>query len=234
MKIHDKGFAVLEDDVLISKWAWDTGRLDHDIGTLKGFQKWIPEGGVVFDIGAYIGDHTIFYSKCVGKKGVVFAFEPQQAPYDCLEYNMKGLGNVECYKRALGKMERQAGMIINTINPGASRIDFRRKCGVLVQTLDSFVYSPPKREIQHIDFIKIDVEGNEPDVLLGGRHTIMDHRPVMVIEINSGALSRYGDRPSDIFRLLEDMNYVWRTIQEPSVTLGPQWDAVCFPMEKEM
>jgi FkbM family methyltransferase len=233
MKIHDKGFAVLEGDALISKWAWDTGRLDHD-ATIQSYKVWIPEGGVVFDIGAYIGDHTVFYSKCVGENGAVFAFEPQEAPYECLEFNMKDLGNVECYKRALGKLDRQAAMIFNPSNPGASRIDLNRKCGVMIQTLDSFVFNAPKRELNQIDFIKIDVEGNEPDVLLGGRNTIMEYRPTIVIEINRGALSNYNRNPSDIYRLLEDMNYVWKPvpIQGGDIMTGPQWDAVCFPMER--
>ena len=233
MRKHQNGFAVLEDDAFISKWAYDEGRLDHDIGTLRNFKKWIPDGGVVFDIGAFIGDHTIFYSNCVGDNGAVFAFEPQPDAYECLKYNMKDKPNVECLNRALGNREQQASIVRNTTNAGASRVDTNRKTGVLVQSLDGFVYNAPEREVKGIDFIKIDVEGMEPDVLLGGRNALIEFRPVMVIEINAHSLVHYDRKPSDIFRALEDLNYVWKPLQGEGGTLHPQWDAVCFPAERE-
>jgi hypothetical protein len=68
MKITKHGFAVLENDQWISRWAEEEGRLDHDQNMLPLILKHIYRGDTVVDVGAFIGDHTIAYSEKVGTR----------------------------------------------------------------------------------------------------------------------------------------------------------------------
>ncbi len=69
-----------------------------------------------------------------------------------------------------------------------------------LRTVDSFKFS-------NIDFIKIDVEGDEQSVLEGALETLKEYRPVVVLEQND-ATKRYGKgNYGDAVRWLEDNNY---------------------------
>jgi FkbM family methyltransferase len=110
--------ALIEGDTHISQWVKEAGRLDHDQSTLPILGKYIPLGGMVIDVGAYIGDHTVFYAKAVGPEGAVIAFEPNQRAYDCLLHNTTGLP-VRCIHAAASDEYTSIDMVQDR-NAGAS------------------------------------------------------------------------------------------------------------------
>ncbi len=57
---------------------------------------------------------------------------------------------------------------------------------------------------QTIDFIEIDVEGAELQVLQGGVETIRGFQPTIVFEHGIGAAGHYGTKPEQVFELLAD------------------------------
>ena len=97
------GIALLKDDQCICRFIRESGRLDHDQNMLPLLKEFIKNGDVVLDIGAFIGDHTIYYSKLVGDNGSVIAFEPNRDSFFCLEHNLKAYKNVELINSAIGK-----------------------------------------------------------------------------------------------------------------------------------
>ena len=69
------GIALLKDDQCICRFIRESGRLDHDINILPLVLEYIPIGGTVFDIGAFIGDTTLAYANRVGENGTIYAFD---------------------------------------------------------------------------------------------------------------------------------------------------------------
>jgi hypothetical protein len=78
-----------------------------------------------------------------------------------------------------------------------------------------------------VDFIKIDCEGYEVRALHGAFQTLRMYHPVLLIEVNEGALSRQGVKPSDIFDILDDLGYVSVNIHKGQPMAGPQYDILC-------
>lgn len=125
----------------------------------------------VFDIGANIGTHTIPVSKHVKR---VMSFEPDEYNFDLLVKNCAETGckNITTSRMALGSNTYQAN----------TRFDFGKTyittgADVIVTTLDNIKGFPS------VDFIKIDVEGMEPDVLEGASGTLSYYKPHLLIEM---------------------------------------------------
>jgi FkbM family methyltransferase len=148
---------------------------------------------IIFDIGANIGTFTTWISKAF-PNGKIYAFEPQRAVFQMLSGNaaINNLYNVYTYNIGLGKENTKiefeepnyfAKNDFGTFSLVEDIITQKTKNKIVVQvnTLDWFVeyYNIPK-----IHLLKIDVEGMDLDVLIGGQNTIKKHLPVIFIEHN--------------------------------------------------
>jgi FkbM family methyltransferase len=226
MKITRHGFAIIEGDTHIGKWAEESGRLDHDQNALPHILVYIPVGGVVIDIGAYIGDHTIAYSNKVGESGFVMAFEPFKPAFECLEFNLKKHVNTACFNWAIGKKFDLLGIGVDHDNYGMASLkrggeeDLSR-----VVPLDAEVENFTK-----IDLIKIDVEGFEIDVLEGAKDAIRKFKPVLVIEVNDQTLQAQGFTREELFQKLVELGYNFRNIYKEQGLDDSQLDIICFPL----
>ena len=74
-----------------------------------------------------------------------------------------------------------------------------------------------------LDFLKIDAEGWEPLILDGGRETIRQFLPAMLIEVNTWPLGKMGFTPEDIWKLLDELGYHYEKFD------GPYGDVLCLP-----
>ena len=212
VKILSNGIAVLDGDSHISRWVEEEGRLDHDQNALPIILGYIKDGDVVVDAGAFIGDHTIAYTKAVGKTGRVMAFEPNPSAYECLVHNCP-----EAMALNLGLSDRSGELkMAIDVNAGASHVGDGGQL-INVVALDSMPF-------QRLNFIKMDVEGMELRALLGAKKTIEAHRPIMWIEINVGALKRQGVVPAQIFDVLHGMGYEFEPYPDEG---GMQYDILC-------
>jgi len=145
------------------------------------FKYYIKPNHIILDVGAYIGTHSILFSR-LGKK--VYAFEPQKLVGKCLSNTISSnnINNILFYNIALYSNEGQE--VFGSNNDGDSSLNSARKKKfnqnylVKTKTIDSFNFD-------RVDFIKIDTEGSEFDVLKGGYKTIINQRPVIVIEVFS-------------------------------------------------
>jgi len=131
--------------------------------------------GTAIDVGAHIGNHTLWFALACGLK--VYAFEPLEyrALMDNLQINsLNGNdGSVRAWPVALGDRAGRAGAV------GKGTLESREIDGsdtVPVCVLDDFHLS------DDISLMKIDVEGWEPQVLRGARETITKNRPVIYAE----------------------------------------------------
>ena len=139
--------------------------------------------GIVLDIGANIGAHSVY----LGKYRTVWAFEPQRETFNILQTNVSNNGvAVECFNLGLsntkGTVEMNRPSIFNnggtSIGKGGETIHLRR--------LDS-VWAKHGRPA--IAFVKIDVEGHEVEVFEGGVECL--HGVPILFEDHDGKATRY-------------------------------------------
>ncbi|WPB84252.1 FkbM family methyltransferase [Sediminicoccus rosea] len=136
------------------------------------------------DIGGHIGTSAVYFAGIFGR---VVSFEPAADTFECLTTNIQAFGvkNVECRNFALSDAPGQAQLMSYPRDPGNVGARFLGEGeGVEVRRLDDFGFPGP-------DFVKIDVEGWESRVLLGGKATILQSRPVIMFEVR-GLSDRLG------------------------------------------
>jgi FkbM family methyltransferase len=164
----------------------------------KYFQTHSNKNKVALDIGANIGTHTIYLSDYFGK---VHAFEPQTSVYKLLDSNIKlnKCTNIHAHNFGLGSSNTFTYMekydLTKPNNQGAIGIDKTGLSGgekIKVLVLDEL-------GITNIGFIKIDVEGAELGVLMGGKRIIENNKPVVIFESGIGASDYYGTSPENVF-----------------------------------
>jgi FkbM family methyltransferase len=140
------------------------------------FRREIKVGQTVVDVGANVGYHTLVMASLVGPSGHVFAIEPQRKACDLLQRSLHlnafqnrvsllniGLGSAESVEKIVIPLTWTSGA---HIEPRASNSSDNENRGhesydVTVRRLDDVISG------QHVDFIKIDTEGYEFEVIQG-------------------------------------------------------------------
>lgn len=162
--------------------------------------------GIALDIGANIGNHSLFFSKHFD---AVISFEP--VPNNCLLLKanifLNQIQNVTLIEKALSNINTKMGIdkgnsknTNNTISQlGANEVSAMNQIMVDVVVGDAELES--LNLSQKINLIKIDVEGHEPLVVEGLRKTISIHQPIVYWE----AFSK--DEAEKTKALLMEMGY---------------------------
>lgn len=155
----------------------------------------IQPDSVMIDVGANIGTHTVAYAKMV-PSGSVLSFEPQSRLFHMLCGNiaLNELTNVTPLRQAVGRFDNAITMIGEATPNNAGSAHMESDSGEIAEvvTLDSL-------DLSRCDFIKIDVEGFERDVLIGGENFINKHRPVLWVE--NDRTERSADLIAELLRL---------------------------------
>lgn len=143
------------------------------------------EGDIVIDVGANIGKYSIHTGKLVGKTGKVFAFEPSKRPFELLCKSVKENeleDTVMPIHYAVSDKEGKCKLYQSKNVPITSLI-FKLSDNyteVETTTLDAFI---TKQKIEKIDWIKIDVEGAEYEVLSGAINTLKNNNIKLIFEV---------------------------------------------------
>jgi FkbM family methyltransferase len=195
-----EGWWVLRDDTHLARWVEQAQRLDHDQPVLQKLAPYIKRGSVVYDLGAALGDHTLFYLHAVGPAGAVVAFEPHPLHYECLRRNCP---SAICFPYAIGETEDEVWLFnqpeivagSRLIDPGLGwPMNLVRRV-----SLDTKQVVPG-----HVSFMKIDIEGCEPEALRGAKQTIGRYHPAIWMEINPEALERQGHSTNELRDVIEN------------------------------
>lgn len=180
----------------------------YQLRKLLSALPYVSDFGHAVDVGAHIGTWSRVLARCFTK---LTAFEPIDAMADCFELNV-AVGNwhshgyncdVALHRVALsnepGELRMDSGnsTMLSRINEesGNVTVDCRR--------LDGF-------QLGKIDFIKIDVEGFEQFVLIGGEQTIKDSKPVIIIEQKPDQAEHYSLQQFSARKLLKE----WGAVQK--------------------
>ena len=150
----------------------------------------------VLDVGANIGNHTAFFCDLAGR---VICFEPNPSIFARLQHfiALNALGNVQAFACGLSN---RSGQLDFFVYPGAAGMaSLERKPGstlagqVAVRRGDDVV---AEQCIRDVDFIKIDVEEHEYEVLNGFKATIARDQPVISMEFRGLSIAKFGSEQS--------------------------------------
>lgn len=192
------------------KGYWFYGQ-NREKDELYFFQKLIGKGDSVLEVGTHIGYLTQYFEFLVGDAGHILAVEPTPNSLYYLKKNVcpktiiiekaasNRRGKVDFFIEEFGgftnSLVSEFTHTQNKLHQKYQHINLDiNSIKVKTDTLDNICFQNNFLP----DFIKIDVEGAEYDVLLGAKHILKDVKAIMV-EINSNE--------KDIFSLLNNLNF---------------------------
>ena len=166
----------------------------------------VKEDATIFDIGAWKGDTAYFFSKKCSDKARIYAFEPDENNYKVLlkikdKYK---LNNVIASNILFSNLETEINFLSMDLNRPAVKMKSK--------TIDKFV---EENNFEKIDYIKMDVEGAEKNILEGSIKTIKKFKPSLAIAIYHGGklfMEDFYNIPIFIKNIInEDYEYYIRT-----------------------
>jgi FkbM family methyltransferase len=154
----------------------------YEAEELKIISAYVRRGSVFLDIGANVGNHSLYVTKILGVSKVI-AVEPNPTAYRVLLINA-AINDLRdrlvhfpvglCDTTARGSVRNGTSLF----NLGGASLDIDAAGTVPLVRGDDLL------DGTHVDFIKIDVEGMEPAVLRGLSKTLRRDRPGLFIEAN--------------------------------------------------
>lgn len=144
----------------------------------------LKEGDIVLDLGSYCGSTVWGFSKAVGESGKVYGFEPDPINFEvfCKNIEYHQLSNVVAINRGVWSF---SGNLLfqgeGNMGSGISKVQSRAAnlLKVPVISLDDFC---EEFDIRKIDYIKIDIEGAEIEVLKASSNILKKYKPRLIIE----------------------------------------------------
>lgn len=179
----------------------------YDKESISIFNRIISKDFICLDVGANIGSISFALCNNLGPNGKVYAFEPGPNIFGRLSENVRMNpsldGRLELIKAGLADKEKELYWAEVEDNPGNA--EFSKNNGIKIEltTLDALV---KKEKLEKVDFIKIDVEGMEIEVIKGGLSTIRDHKPLIYYE-SKLSQERWVDSIQQIEVILEQLGY---------------------------
>jgi len=141
--------------------------------------KLVPEpGDIVLDVGAHVGEASLWFSSMIASEGIAYAFEPEPAVFRMLRNNLKvnNIQNVIHMNMAVRDPDKLMRL---SENWGASVLtDSKNGAVVRVTTIGIFV---AQQHSTKVSFMKMHVEGYELNVLIGASETIQKFKPNLAI-----------------------------------------------------
>lgn len=167
---------------------------------------------VCLDIGANIGNHSLFFAKFFDQ---IFAFEPNLKAFKLLQINANLAPNIKSLNIGASNQKQTLTAFEDPLNLGATTVEkdvanrrienskTRETKSILLkmERLDDVV---PESVFGRIDFIKIDVEGHELAALKGAEKLLLSSFPVVAFEAQKETIV---DGSSDVINYLRDLGY---------------------------
>lgn len=179
-------------------------------------ERFVKEGMTVLDIGAHHGFYTILVAKKVGSSGRVIAFEPSPREQKKLLLNLRVnfCAKVKVESLALAGQDGESTLyVVEGSSTGCNSLrppdisEPTKRIPVRTTTLDSYL---KKESLDHVGFVKLDVEGAELEVLKGGGGLLTRNtRPVFMVEVYDIRTTPWGYPASSIYDFLAKFSYHW-------------------------
>lgn len=160
---------------------------------VRSYKRLVRPGSVVLDVGANVGAHTMPLAQAVGENGRVIAFEPTSWAFEKL------VGNLALNPALSERVRAERVMLVAGPDSGMPehvysswplvgsdevhplhRGSLKSTAEAEATTLDRYVAAAG---LDRVDFLKLDVDGAEPDVLAGAAETIVRYGPPIIMEL---------------------------------------------------
>ena len=182
--------------------------------TLDAAKGLVSSGDVMVDVGALGGDWSYELGRRVGDQGLVIAIEADAFFAAVLKgaFNRLHMPQVAVVQTALGTKTGQAWLATKS-EDGQELLGFAHiettpspnTTSVPMTTLDALTKVHPR--LLQACLVKIDTEGYEPFILQGAVEFLKQVRPIVICEVNSEWLNRFGWTPSELYELLSAQGY---------------------------
>ena len=167
-------------------------------------KKKVEKGWNIVDVGADVGYYSLLFASQCGSEGAVASFEPDPEPWPILNYNIKmfNLSNIKPFNfalsdhRGIGMMKKSGKGQLYPDKEGKEK----NTSTVKLQVFDELF---SKLKWNHLDLVKIDVEGAELSVLRGMEKVLKKYHPHLLIEIHTKQLREvFGTSAEELVELL--------------------------------
>lgn len=199
-------------------------------GVSRACYRLIKSGNIALDIGASMGAHTLHMAVAVGSSGRVIAIEPTSYPLARLKNNLAANLKLSSRVQILNALvvASPGQQIPPTIQSGWKLIGDiagthpismavpEDTTGAESIMIDELV---TRENLKNVDFIKIDVDGAENDVIVGGEWTITSFRPIILLEVQPYTLIERGLPGDAPVQLLKRMGYQFETLNGTPLSL---------------
>jgi len=202
--------------------------IDWELLLEHGYRLFLDGGSTVIDVGAHSGRHSDVFIDDIGCRRV-FVFEP--LPDQCvrLRERYRGRPEVEVLQYALSSEPGVSGFVLNLSAPEESGLRERRyndpegkqleTIRVQVSTLDELDLG-----LEALDYIKIDTEGAEVDIITGGLESIRKFRPILSIEYGELSYAAYGKERTTLYDLMMGLDYHLFDLLGNRISSAEEWD----------
>ena len=192
--------------------------------TLREYGRIVRSGSVALDIGANIGSHTLPLARLVGPAGRVYSFEPTDYAFEKQQRNLSLNGGLAKRVKPIqallvGRNNQRKPQAIPSSWPleaeSAAKLHpvhlgrFNMLEGAQVFRLDDWI---AKEQPPRIDFVKMDVDGNEIDVIEGGEEALSRHAPLIMMEFSPHVFPERGRSFKELLDALLVLGYRARTV----------------------
>ncbi len=202
---------------------------------LRTIGQRMGSGLVVFDVGANVGGYSQLLVRSAHVKRV-FAFEPNPQAFALLLSNTSGRQDVSCVKAALSDTSGEVRFYDRVDKRGSSHASMHAEVfsavhlvpavemSVIARTLDDFC---SLESVEHIDLLKIDVEGHELQVLKGA-NAMLKARKIQAIQFEFTQLnSVLGVFFLDFWKLLSPQFDIYRLLPHGLLRIDAYDPTVC-------
>jgi len=183
------------------------------------FAAVVRPDSICIDVGANLGITAIVLAQ-LARNGRVVAIEADDRTYGFLRRNVGGFGSIVPLQCLIGAEGGEKTFLFNSLEPGSSPSTSPEHAATIARfgleptrmacmTLDRVVAD---QQLARVDFIKIDVEGGELDVLAGARDTLARFRPAVVMEFSAHCLMNFAriNPPDALERIMAMFPHVRR------------------------
>lgn len=199
-----------------------------ELNTIKYIKKELKniDKPIIFDVGANIGNYTKMLLKVFQENANIHTFEPSKHTFNMLKSKLSDVDNVTLYNFGFGAENKQLTLYLNKKGSSLASI-YNRKLDhfgiemnlteeINIETIDQFC---TKNKIEFIHFLKIDVEGNEFNVLKGAEN-LLNNKKIQYIQFEFGGSmidSRYYFQ--DFYYLLIQNYKIYRVLKDGIVQI---------------
>jgi FkbM family methyltransferase len=213
---------------IVSSIIFLYGHFEKDVEIM--LIKYLKRNDCFIDIGAHIGYFSLFASHIVTNSGYIYSFEPTPSIYKMLNNNCKNILNIttinkgvysDC-KKALFKDFGLRYSAFNTL--GEDRIQKRiiaKNVEIKLISLDQYF----KNRNRKINFIKIDAENSEYNILKGAKKILEEDKPILCIEFKSKNQSELINKLK-IVEFLKKMKYKPIVFKKNILESEKDWDKI--------